>query len=472
VLRPLWYLGNNPISRFGVALATSSALTVIMFFAADLLGVHVGPYTGIIAFLILPAFFLLGLLLVPLGIWLRRRREARAGRLPATYPRIDLRDAATRQTAWFVGVMTAVNMAILLAATVRGVEHMDSADFCGRTCHTVMQPEHTAYQATAHARVPCVDCHIGPGTSWFVRSKLSGAWQVVAVTFDLYPRPIPTPIENLRPSRETCEQCHWPEKFVGRKLVVRTRFTDGEVAQPTRSVLLLPIGGLDPLTRRPTGIHGVHVQAGVDIHYLPGDARRQTIPYVRYRRPGGEVVEYRAAGFTDPVDPAALRRMDCVDCHNRPSHRFELPGAAVDAAMAAGLIDPTLPFVRREALALLQAEYPSRQEAASRIGAALPRFYAERYPAVAASGAAAIARAADAVAAIYARNVFPAMRIGWGTYPDNIGHDPFPGCFRCHGGDHTSADGKQMINFDCEACHKLLATDEADPDILKRLTAN
>jgi hypothetical protein len=468
VVRPLWYLGNNRLSAFGVALATSSAITLIVFFAGDLVGLHVGPYTGIIVFLILPAFFLLGLLLIPIGIWLRRRDHVRRGILPTEFPPVDPRDPRTRETVAFVGILTGVNLLILLAAAYRGVEHMDSVDFCGRTCHTVMQPEHTAYQNTAHARVPCVDCHIGPGASWFVRSKLSGSWQLIAVTFDLYPRPIPTPIHNLRPSRETCEQCHWPDKFSGQKLVVRTHYTDDEVAEPRKNVLLVHTGGLDPLSGRPIGIHGVHMQPGAEIQYLPGDERRQTIPYVRYARRPGDVVEFRAGDFTGNVDESTLRRMDCVDCHNRPSHRFELPRPALDAAMAAGLIDPSLPFVKREALRLLEAEYPDRDAAARRIRAGLPAFYAEHYPARAAADRERIAAAADAVADIYRRNVFPAMRVGWGTYPDNLGHESFPGCFRCHGGDHTSATG-DMITFDCDACHKLLATDDPDPDILKTI---
>jgi hypothetical protein len=261
LLRPLWYLGSNPLSVAGVMLATASGVTLLTFLTTGFFGVHVGPYVGILAFLVLPALLLLGLLLIPLGILRRRRRERRAGRLPARYPPIDLRSAATREALLFVAVMSGVNVAFFLAATYRGVHLMESVEFCGRTCH-VMQPEYAAYQAAAHARVPCVACHVGPGAPSFVRAKLAGVHQVLAVTFDLHPRPIPTPIGSLRPARDTCERCHWPERFVGDRLVVKSRFADDEASTETRTVLLVHTGGVDPLTGTPRGNHGVHVQPG------------------------------------------------------------------------------------------------------------------------------------------------------------------------------------------------------------------
>jgi hypothetical protein len=471
IFRSLWYLGSNRLSVVGVMLTTASAATLLTFFTTSFFGVHLSPYVGIVAFLILPAILLLGLLLIPLGIARRRRREWRAGRLPTQYPPIDLRSSVTREMALFVVVMTGLNVAFFLAATYRGIHLMESVEFCGRTCHTVMQPEHTAYQETAHARVPCVSCHIGPGASWFVRSKLSGSYQVLAVAFDLYPRPIPTPIENLRPSRETCEQCHWPERFVGDRLVVKAHFSEDETPAETKTVLLMRTGGIDPLTGTALGNHGVHVQPGTAIHYLASDERRQEIPYVRYRRPDGEVVEYFAAGRapTAPVREEDLRLMDCIDCHNRPSHSFELPAAAVDAALSAGRLDRSLPWVKKTALELLRAEHASHDEARAAIRNGFRRFYEERYPAVLAQRRASVDTAADELAAIYTRNVFPAMKVGWGTYPDNIGHEASPGCFRCHDGSHKSATGR-VIADDCQTCHAMLAFEDPDPEILRQLS--
>jgi hypothetical protein len=455
----------------GIMLTTASAATLLTFFTTSFFGVHLSPYVGILAFLILPAILLIGLLLIPIGIIRRRRREWRAGRLPTRYPPIDLRSTTTREIVLFIVVMTGLNVAFFLAATYRGVHLMESVEFCGTTCHVVMQPEHTAYQETSHARVPCVSCHIGPGASWFVRSKLSGTYQVLAVAFDLYPRPIPTPLENLRPSRETCEQCHWPERFVGDRLVVKAHFSDDEMPAETKTVLMMRTGGIDPLSGNALGNHGVHVQTGTQIRYLASDERRQEISYVRYRRPDGEVVEYFAGGKAPsvPVRDDDLRLMDCIDCHNRPSHTFELPDAAVDAALSAGRLDRSLPWVKKTALELLRADYASHDEARIAIRAGLRRFYEERAPAVLAQRRTSVEAAADQLVDIYTRNVFPAMKVGWGTYPNNIGHEASPGCFRCHDGDHKSATGR-VIAGDCDACHAMLAFEDPDPEILKKLS--
>jgi nitrate/TMAO reductase-like tetraheme cytochrome c subunit len=475
IVRPLWYLSNNRTSQLGITLTTASAITLLTLFTTDFFGVRLSPYAGAIAFLALPAVFLVGLVLIPLGMWRRRRCEARDGRLPAEYPPIDFRRADVREVFWFVAVMSGVNLVIFLAVTYKGVQQMETVEFCGATCHTVMQPEYTAYRATAHARVPCVECHIGPGAPWFVRSKLSGTYQVLAVTFDLYPRPIPVPIEHLRPSRDTCEQCHWPERFVGDKLLVKTHFGDQEKAAETKTVLLMHIGGVDQLTGKPLGNHGVHVQPGAEIRYAASDGARQEIPYVRYRRPDGTVVEYVATEKGKPAppapDPATLRLMDCIDCHNRPAHVFELPDAAVDRVLAAGLVDPTLPYVKKLAVEALKAEYPTEEAARDLIRSRVAAFYRDGYPIVAHTRGAAIERAGEVLAAVWARNVFPAMKVGWGTYANNIGHQDFPGCFRCHDGLHSAADGRS-IPSDCDTCHALLALDEADPAILKQLAGD
>ena len=473
-MRPLWYLGKNRLSQVGIMLTTASAVTFIAVFASAFFGVEVGPYAGILAFVVLPALFIVGLVLIPLGIWYRRRRELRTGGLPAAYPPVDFRRPEVRETLWFVVVMTGVNVVIFLAASYGAVQHMETVQFCGATCHTVMQPEYTAYQRASHARVPCVDCHIGAGASWFVRSKISGTYQILAVTFDLYPRPIPTPIENLRPSRETCEHCHWPDKFVGDKLLVKTHFSDDEATTETKTVLLMHTGGIDPLTGKPLGNHGVHLQPGTEIRYAAADEGRQKIPYVRYRRANGEVVEYVSEDGKEravPRDDDNLRRMDCMDCHNRPTHTFELPGAAVDAALAAGLLNRTLPYIRKQAIEMLESgTYANHAEAAGGMRAGLRKFYGSRDPHLVDERHDAIDSAADTLAGIYARNVFPAMRVSWGTYPNNLGHQDFPGCFRCHDGAHKSGDGREIPSA-CDTCHAVLALEDPDPDILKQLAA-
>ncbi|MEE9235990.1 MAG: NapC/NirT family cytochrome c [Candidatus Acidoferrales bacterium] len=469
--RPLFYLGNNRLSQAGVVVTTASGITLLTFYTTEFFGVRVGPYIGIITFLILPAVFILGLLLIPAGMWRRWRREKRAGRLPGEYPQINFGDPKLRETAYFVLVMTGVNLALFLTATYRGVHYMDSAQFCGLTCHGVMQPEYTAYQNSPHARVGCVECHVGPGAPSFVRSKIAGSYQVISVTLDLYPRPIPTPIENLRPSRETCEQCHWALKFHGDKLVVKTQFDTDEENTETKTVLLMHTGGIDPLTGQPQGNHGVHLQPGTTIEYLSADEQRQEIPYVRYRKATGEVIEY-VSDSEAPLDQyraGPLRRMDCMDCHNRPTHTFQLPEAAVNQAMAAGRIDPALPYIKQQSLEVLQADYESQAQAAREIRQRLLDYYRENYPDQFESEPEKVEQAAEALIDLYRRNVFPQMKVAWGTYPNHLGHQDFPGCFRCHDGLHESPGGEFAIPSDCDTCHALLAFEEPEPEILETL---
>src|SRR5262245_60772894 len=252
-LRPMVFLGHNTVTATGAVLTTASALTMIGFWILEVMQLrHVHPYAGIILFLILPVFFVLGLVLMPLGVFLRRRSLRALGQLPETYPTIDLGAKALQRGLALVAGATVVNVGILSAAAYQGVEYMDSTQFCGQACHSVMAPEYSAYVGSPHSRVACTECHLGPGAGWFVRSKLSGARQLVAVSLGTYSRPIPSPVKHLRPARETCETCHWPQKFTGDKLVVRTKYSDDEKNSPLTSVLLMKIGG-----QRAGGVSGI-----------------------------------------------------------------------------------------------------------------------------------------------------------------------------------------------------------------------
>jgi nitrate/TMAO reductase-like tetraheme cytochrome c subunit len=461
-------LTRNPVSLVGTAIATASAVIIASLFALEVVGFRGSPYLGILAFMVLPACFVLGLILIPIGIARERRRLARAAReggAPALFPVLDLNRDRTRRMVLIFLVLTMLNIVILATATYKGVEVMDSTEFCGTTCHTVMQPEYTAYLRGSHARVGCVECHIGPGAPWFVKSKLSGSWQVIATTFDLHPRPVPTPIEDLRPARETCEQCHLPTIFVGDKLKVITKHAEDEASTPLKTVLLLKVGGIEG--RRSQGIHW-HVDPGVEIRYR-SDPSRQTIGPVAMTLPDGEAKLFEPPAGSPGAEVAGpWRTMDCVDCHNRPSHTFRSPEQEVDAALAAGRIDRSLPYLRREGLKALKQDHPSHSEAAAEIAAQLSAFYQESYPEVAQDHAEAIAQAGRVLAELYASNVFPAMNVTWGSYPNHIGHEAFPGCFRCHDEEHATTEG-EAISQDCSTCHSLLAMEEENPEILAQL---
>ncbi len=467
LIRPAVYLSQNAISRVGVVLTTTAGVTLVFALGLVLFGFQPSPYAGIIIFMILPPIFAFGLILIPVGIYRDYRKFQRMGTLPATYPTVDLSNQGIRRTATFILVMTAINLPIFALATYRGTVFMESTQFCGQTCHSVMDPEYTAYQRSPHARVACVECHIGPGAPWFVRSKISGSYQVLAVTFNLYPRPIPTPIHNLRPARETCEQCHWPERFSGDKLVIKTKYGDDEKNSVTKSVLLVHIGGRNSDSKL-IGIHGRHLGL---VTYFASDEKRQQISWVSHLNDDGTVTEFASTDTppkADLVAHGARRTMDCMDCHNRPTHTFDMPENAVNREMAAGRISPDLPFIHKEAVELLKVNYRSRLAAETELPDALREFYRKNYFAIYNSKRGAIEEAAKGILYIYQGNVFPEMNITWGSYANNLGHTDFPGCFRCHDGSHKSKEGKE-ITQDCNACHSLLAMDEPDPKILHEL---
>ena len=462
-LSPLVHLSNNWVSLIGVVVVTSATVFWLFLLPTTMRGEVHNPYNGILAFMLLPALFFLGLLLIPLGIYRQHKGERKRGLYPATFPPLSLKNVEFRRLLTFVGVTTFANIVIASQLAYGAVSYMETVSFCGQTCHTVMQPEFTAYQSSPHSRVECVQCHIGPGESWFVRSKLSGIRQVFAVMFHTYETPIPTPVHNLRPARETCEACHWPQKYGEDRLRVINKFGDDENNSLTKTVLLIKIGG----GNKGIGIHGTHLGTGVHIRYGYSGAQRQTIPWIEYNGPGGKTV-YRAEGAAADGKGLTIREMDCIDCHNRPSHSYKLPERAVDEAMFAGDISASLPFAKKKCVEILKKTYTSREAAATQIPAAVTAFYKETYPAIYRDRQAEVVRAGMSLLAVYNRNVFPAMKIGWGTYPNNIGHTDFPGCFRCHDDSHASADGRKVTQ-DCGACHNLLAMEEAAPKILTDL---
>jgi hypothetical protein len=470
LLGPAAFFAHNGLTLTGAALTTSSALTMIGFWVLDLLrGEPQHPYAGIIVFLVLPAFFVLGLVLMPLGVVLRRRAARKRGEVPQVFPRPGLSSPLLRRGLRLVMALTVVNLVLLGTASYRGVEYMDSTQFCGRACHTVMAPEYTAYLGSPHSRVACVQCHIGPGASYFVKSKLSGARQLLAVTFKTYSRPIPSPVKELRPARETCEQCHWPQMFHGDTFVVRTHYAEDEKSTPATTVLVLKVGGRRGLGS--VGIHGRHLDDSARISYVAIDEKRQVIPQVRSTGANGKVTEFVSTELKATPEQLAKgeqRVMDCIDCHNRPSHTFEMPDRAVDRAITAGTLSRELPFIKKTSVALLKAAYPDRATALREIAAGITSFYQQNHPDAYASHRALVETAAREVPAIYARNVFPDMNVAWGTYPNNIGHEDFLGCFRCHDDNHKNAEGK-AITQDCETCHTFLAQEESDPKVLAPL---
>jgi hypothetical protein len=276
-------------------------------------------------------------------------------------------------------------------------------------------------------------------------------------------------VKHLRPARETCEHCHWPQKFHGDKFLVRTKYQSDEKNTRLTTVLVLKVGGR--AWQHSVGIHGHHLDDKERIAYVAIDGKRQVIPKVTYLDDTGRTVEFNSTEVKATPEQLAAgeqRRMDCMDCHNRPSHTFELPDRAVDRAMSAGEISIELPYVKKKGVELLRVEYPDRATAVGKIAAGLTDFYRSSYPETYANHRTLVEAAAQRLVEIYRRNVFPDMKVSWGTYPNNIGHEDFLGCFRCHDDSHKAADGR-TITQDCSACHNILAMEESNPKVLADL---
>jgi nitrate/TMAO reductase-like tetraheme cytochrome c subunit len=462
-LRPILFLGNNPVSIIGGAITSASAMTLTGFWIVAVVG-HGGsnnPYLGIIFDLCLPAIFLFGLALIPTGIWFRRRRLKAAGQLPSTFPKIDFADPAFRRGIDFVIVATFINFIIVGTASYRGVAYMDTTSFCGQTCH-VMKPELSAYHFAPHAGVACTDCHVAPGVPGYIHAKVNGTKQLLMVVLHNYPKPIMAD-GKVPAARDTCVNCHSPERLSTDKLLVSSSYGADEKNSVTRSLALIHIGGRDQFGKL-SGIHGAHMG---HIEYVSGDSTNQTISWVGKRNDDGSTTEFVSA---DPkVAANGIRHvMDCIDCHNRAAHSFETPEEALNKDMAAGTPSASLPFAHKQGLMLIKARYTSEEDAREKITSAFQQFYRSQYPLISNSQRSQIDQGARALADIYSRNVFPFMNVSWGTHPNNLGHNDYPGCFRCHDGNHNAKSGKAITN-DCSMCHNLLAVDEPSPRLLAEI---
>ena len=457
-------LRSNWITSTGAAL-----MTLAVFGFATLAGMHVmggawaGPYVGIAMTLVAPLVFVLGLLLVPAGLLLFRRqlneRLAAMTHKPPFLPRA-------------VVVLTAINFAAVGTVGYSGVHYMESVQFCGKACHHVMGPELVAFERSPHSRVECVKCHIAPGAQGFIEAKLNGTKQLLGVLLDDYRRPIPTPVHDLASARVTCEQCHWPEKYLGTKLKVKPHFRTDEKVSGYTNVLLMRTGGTRP-DGKAVGIHW-HTHPDAVVEYVATDEQRTQIPWLRIVRPDGTQETFAVPGVAHEPPPAGeLRRMDCNDCHNRSAHAFELPGDALDVAFANGLLPRDLPFLKRHAMAALEAEW-TRENAPEGIRQHLQAAYAED------GGIDELRRrklegAIEQVTDIWMRNIWPERKLGWNAYPDLATHF---GCFRCHDGQHVSASGRTVFgprlmpdglpirDGSCDKCHVVLSENEEDPAIL------
>lgn len=451
-------LFRNYISFVGAAIVIASLASVLLLFFIEITATDENPYVGILTYIIFPSILILGLAIVFVGMMLERRRRHRsAPDAILRYPKLDLNDPHARRAFLTFLIITFFFVSASAFGSYRAFEYTESVAFCGETCHSVMKPEHVSYLAGAHARVRCVDCHVGSGAGWYARSKISGAYQLYSVTFNKYSRPIKTPVHNLRPAPDTCEQCHWPEKFFGAQMKVFNHYAYDEKNSRREIRMLLNVGGGSPSTGAVTGIHW-HMNIANEITYINTDDQRQVIPWVRIKDRQGNVTEYydRTRPLTpEQIASAEKRRMDCVDCHNRPAHVYLPPDVAVDQSFAAGKLDTSLPYLKRQAIEALNKPYSTEDEAVRTIATSIDAFYRTNYGDIYQQKNASVRGAASEVQRIYKTYFFPEMKTNWATHPNNIGHFHFSGCFRCHDGEHVSDSGK-VISNDCDICHSVL----------------
>ncbi len=449
---------RNAVSLVGAVLAIISAANIIFLLLVSYLSARPSPYVGVFAFMVFPAFLVIGLILIPIGMLLERRHRRRLAPSLPRFPSIDFNIPAQRNAFAFFVSFSGLFVVLTAVGSYRAYEFTDSVQFCGQLCHTIMNPEFTTYSHSPHARVRCVDCHVGPGAGWYVKSKLSGAYQVYAAIFHKYPRPIPTPVANLRPAQETCEQCHWPARFYGAQLKVFYHYEPDEKNTPRQIRMLINTGGGEPVQGMPSGIHW-HMNIANKITYIAIDPQRQVIPWMQVQDMQGHITVYESkesALKPDQIRTLPRRLMDCVDCHDRPSHIFTPPDLSVDQAMLAGKVDPTLPYIKQQGVAALTGKYDSKDQALKSIATTISNFYQSKYAALYARNRAAVDQAVQQLQYIYSNTFFPYMKVDWRTHVNNIGHLYAPGCFRCHDGQHVSADGK-VVGKDCNSCHTVLS---------------
>ncbi|HKI97100.1 MAG TPA: NapC/NirT family cytochrome c [bacterium] len=464
----------NYMSLLGALLILVGLGSGVLTLLLDITSLQAKAYTGVL-FIVYLFLILVGGMVIPIGM-LRERARRRPGGAPSLTADlvIDLRRPSHRNTILAFMVAGAVVALAMTVGSYQTYQATESNLFCGQVCHQVMKPEATAYQYSSHARVKCVECHIGSGAGWYVRSKISGIRQVFAVTFNTYPRPIPTPISNLRPARETCEECHWPQKFIGYKEILRTYFLGDEKSTPYRIRMLMKIGGEENSLMRGSGIH-YHMLLANKVEYIARDEDRQDIAWVRITHSDGTVEVYNDQD--NPLTDAQraklnVRRMDCMDCHNRPSHKFPTPMHIVDQALDVGAIPRDLPYIKVESVKALDENYANTPAAMQGIDDYLRDYYKDEYPEVLKDKSKDLDKAVSELQAIYKRTVFPEMKASWAKYPDNIGHRDFPGCFRCHN-DRLATEDDKTIFTACNKCHLIIAqgqdVDEVKADFTEGL---
>ena len=442
---------NNWISAIGGVIAIGALFSFALLVWMDFTQGDANPYLGIFTYIVAPGFLIAGLGLVGFGAWAQRRWAIKHAQTMPDKWRLNFSDR--RQRRWLILFGTGAVGFLLLSAfgSYQTYHYSESVQFCGQVCHSAMNPEFVTYQRGAHARVDCVECHVGSGPQWFVKAKINGTHQLIAYTLDNYQRPIGTPVKNLRPARDTCEQCHWPEKFRGNIEINYSHYLSDKKNSPYAARMLLHVNKSAP--GGPAGGIHWHVSDTDRVEYYPADEKRQDIPWMRVTNlKDNSVRVFRTEAFKGEPPADKIRVMDCMDCHNRPAHVFPTANDAVEKAITAGTLSTKLPNIKRVAVqAMMQKDITTDAGASQKIA----DFIRSKYTDVALKPE--LPGAIETVQALFSTSMFPERKADWRVYPNNIGHKDWPGCFRCHDNKHVTATGESPRSSDCTSCHTLVA---------------
>jgi hypothetical protein len=435
---------KNWLTISGIIVSLGGLFAFAFLFAIDTFAHRGNPYMGILAYVVAPGFIFGGLAFAAFGAWLHARRIRKTDLNIS----IDLTRPRDRRIATVFTIGAALFLMITALASYQTYHFSESVQFCGQVCHVPMKPEWVAWHASPHAKIDCVDCHVGKGAEAYFKAKINGVHQLKGVLTGDYHRPIETPVKNMRRAQEICEDCHWRGRDVG----VLEKTFNHYLADETNTFfgvrLLMKVGGYATSYGGLPNIHW-HNNPSNKVEFIATDRQRTMIPYVRFTDGAGNVTEYKSKDWTNQFAGHEMRRMDCLDCHNRPAHRFSAPNDAVDRAMANGHIDPSIPWIKSNVVAAVIAPYATENEALEKISATLKAQYPKEPK---------IDQAIAATHAIFKTNFFPEMKADWRSYPNHIGHKEWSGCFRCHDGNHKTADGKKTITANnCNLCHTILA---------------
>ena len=452
---PLSY--RNWISFIGTFIAGLSFFSILLLMLlSSIIG---GIYLGLLIYLILPGFLVFGLVLIPIGMYIQRRRMRKAKQdIKGRWPLIDLEEPGTRNAALFFVVFTIIFIIMTIFGSYKGYHYSESVEFCGTLCHKIMEPEYTAYQNSPHARVKCVECHVGEGADWLVKSKINGTRQVFKALENTYPRPIPTPIVDLRPARETCEKCHWPQKFYSDKVQLQNYYLSDSLNTNWNIALKVKIAAEHEGEHPSKGVHW-HIDPNVKVEYVYFDQKREDIFWVKYTDlKTGKVTVYKDTEnpvTDDSLKHHATRVMDCMDCHNRPSHKFMSPPDYMNTLFSSGKISTAIPFLKLSTMKALNTMIAPKDSAFAHIKTDVDNFYKDKYQAIWGKYKDQINQSMPAILHAYEQNTFPDMKVSYQQYLQHIGHLESKGCFRCHDDNHKSDDGR-VISKDCNLCHTIV----------------